>query len=312
MSATPQGETPPRPASLGLEPGRCARAATEVAEPLAGTAPESTRVWILLEHPGPWGARPLQDDTLPEAVRDRLVTWQKDVAGARVQLIRRPGADGGSPRFLFGSSEPGEAWLAETFLYAYDELCSFDLPAALRRREVDGSRPRTAPLHLVCAHGKRDACCALLGTRTFRAMHDLAPDAVWQTSHTGGHRFAANVVSLPDGIAYGQVEPADARALLEAHHGGRFFDLARVRGRTAYRQPTQAAEVRVRQARDDLDLGSLTLHESRREDDGSWAVSFRDQAGAVHATSVRPTTLDGERPKSCGDAPSAVTAWVAR
>ena len=47
------------------------------------------------------------------------------------------------------------------------------------------------PIVLVCAHGRRDACCARLGPPLFDALAPhCPPDALWQSSHLGGHRFA--------------------------------------------------------------------------------------------------------------------------
>jgi hypothetical protein len=49
---------------------------------------------------------------------------------------------------------------------------------------------------LVCTNGRRDVCCALWGQRFYAAAAALLPN-VWQTTHLGGHRFAATAVSLP-------------------------------------------------------------------------------------------------------------------
>ena len=50
------------------------------------------------------------------------------------------------------------------------------------------------PLYLVCTHGKRNVCCARLGGPLAQALAARHPGQVWETTHVGGHRFAANLV----------------------------------------------------------------------------------------------------------------------
>ncbi len=64
--------------------------------------------------------------------------------------------------------------------------------------DADGDEPMTSPLLLVCAHGRRDACCAKLGTPVYESLSPhVDPGLLWQSSHHGGHRFAANVLVAP-------------------------------------------------------------------------------------------------------------------
>lgn len=65
------------------------------------------------------------------------------------------------------------------------------------------------PEVLVCAHGKRDACCGRWGTLLHVELVDRWPGVrVWRCSHTGGHRFAPTAVTLPDGRAWAYVDAA--------------------------------------------------------------------------------------------------------
>jgi hypothetical protein len=60
---------------------------------------------------------------------------------------------------------------------------------------------------LVCTHGSRDTCCGSLGTRLWRDLEDgLEGIRVWRTSHTGGHRFAPNAITFPDGNYWGYLD----------------------------------------------------------------------------------------------------------
>ena len=52
------------------------------------SAPEASRAWLLIEHPGPWPHEPTE--TALPAPLDAMVA-AADALGIRVQMIRRPG-----------------------------------------------------------------------------------------------------------------------------------------------------------------------------------------------------------------------------
>ncbi|MFC9016728.1 sucrase ferredoxin, partial [Streptomyces albidoflavus] len=77
--------------------------------------------------------------------------------------------------------------------------------------------PGLPPVVLVCAHGLHDTCCAVRGRPAARALSRLHPGLVWESTHVGGDRFAANVVVLPDGVYYGGLDAATAVTTVEEH-----------------------------------------------------------------------------------------------
>src|SRR3712207_7435783 len=85
------------------------------------------------------------------------------------------------------------------------------------RRLFGSGRPAERPVYRVCAHGGHEACCALRGRPLARALPADDPDDVWECSHLGGDRFAANVLVLPHGFYYGQV-PGDGAELRSEEH----------------------------------------------------------------------------------------------
>lgn len=72
---------------------------------------------------------------------------------------------------------------------------------------------------LVCAHGRRDACCGRDGTLL---AAELASDPaiaragyrVGRTSHTGGHRFAPTAILLPEGTMWAFLDANTAARIL--------------------------------------------------------------------------------------------------
>jgi hypothetical protein len=186
------------------------------------SAPERSRSWLLIEHPGPWAGEPLDTAGLSPFAHEA------DALGIRVQLIRRPGEAGGRVY---------AAWTAGSAVWAGE--FSGDLAALAVGSERAILEP-VAPLFLVCTHGRRDACCGRYGGALARELARRGYP-VWETSHVGGHRFAANLVILPHGLYYGPVGADDASAAIDAYRRGTVV-AARYRGRAGLPAGQQAAE----------------------------------------------------------------------
>lgn len=96
---------------------------------------------------------------------------------------------------------------------------------------------------LVCTHGNRDICCAKKGTPVWRALENHAPPhmVVWESSHLGGHRFAATLVVHPADQWYGRLRPENIPDLLQALDENRVLTEF-YRGSPSYSPPLQVAE----------------------------------------------------------------------
>jgi hypothetical protein len=220
--------------------------------------------WLLVEQPGPWGRSALLESRFDAEVAP-LLAARADREGVRVLLVRRPGdrlADSGR-RWAYVDSRPGREGM-------WWSVRSED--ADLLTAPWDGSvgTPAPGPTYLVCTHGGHDACCALRGRPLARAMPGRGPVDVWECSHLGGDRFAANVLVLPHGFYYGQV-PGDGSELVAAHERGQVA-LPWLRGRAGLPAPVQAAQ---HFAREDLgvlgvdDLAPLSVASVASDGDGA-------------------------------------------
>lgn len=273
----------------------CSVASLEADESLAGTAVESVDRWLLLEVTDTWAPKAIQSDVIHQAVRDRLGQWL-EVPRSRLQLIRRPGRSGKRPLFTLVSS--GEARQIE--LDRYEDLLDFELdtiPAA-----------PVEPMVLVCVHGRRDRCCAQHGSAVYRSLQARFGE-VWQTSHLGGHRFAACVLSLPDGLMYGRMRAEHADAFVAARHADELGDLALFRGRCAYDRPTQAAEIFLRRRSGEKSVNAFEWIETIADGEASWTVRFRTPSGD-HPVHVKLEDSGVTRPASCGGDLEQVTRFL--
>jgi hypothetical protein len=216
-----------------LDDSRCSVQALARGDSPVATASPVQR-WVLIEQPGPWGRDALTESRFDPEVAAGLARRSRE-EGVRLLLVRRPGdrlADSGS-RWAYADGRPGREglwWSVRTS------------DADLLTAPWDGSVGEAAagPTYLVCTHGGHDACCALRGRPLARALPAPGPADVWECSHLGGDRFAANVLVLPHGFYYGQV-PSDGSDLVAAHGKGQVA-LPWLRGRAGVPAPGQAAQ----------------------------------------------------------------------
>lgn len=200
---------------------------------MLGTAFPAERV-LLVEQPGPWGRRGLADSRFDPRVAGELDTVARRAA-VRVQAIRRPGRTppNQTRRWAFADTRDGVESLTWGTYREDSELLdlSFDGPHGTLDHH---------PLYLVCAHSKHDTCCALRGRPVAAAIEAERPGRVWETSHLGGDRFAANVLVLPVGLQYGRVLPFAAPEFVAAADAGEVIG-ALLRGRVGLAPASQAA-----------------------------------------------------------------------
>ncbi len=262
---------------------RCAPRALARGDQLGGTAAPVAR-WFLIERSGPWGRDALLSSRLdPDLARELQARCR--AAAVRPMLIRRPGRVQAATisRWAYVDSRPGREgiWWGE---YGDEqELAGVALDGSDGVRSAD-------PVYLVCTHARHDACCAIRGRPVAAAVAALRPEQSWECSHTGGDRFAANVVVLPHGLYYGTVTPARAPELIAAYEEGRIVpDL--LRGRSALPMAVQAAQQHARAAVGDMRLSALPPAAVEQVDTGTWRVTFERSAGSVTVT-VRAETSD--------------------
>jgi len=274
-------------------PEACSTRAAAAGEPLAATAVTDDR-WLLLEQPGPWAAKvPVGSDLADDVAR--ALARRCEALGIRVGLLRRATARAQQPtRTCFlASTARGEAFLERHLLARPSAVLDLDLEALAAGRPTDPGARCDGPLYAVCTHGERDPCCARLGRALHRALCAARPEATWQTSHLGGHRFAPTLLHLPSGVSLGRVPAARAREVAEALEERRIpVDL--LRGRVGDPWPVQAADCLVR-----LRTGLAGFHDVEPLDVDGEVVTLRAGDAVVRATAGR-RPLSANRPASCG------------
>ncbi|HVN11327.1 MAG TPA: sucrase ferredoxin, partial [Kineosporiaceae bacterium] len=237
------------------------------------TAPPAVR-FLLVEVPGPWGRVGPTDSRLDRYASGRLADVAER-AGVRVLLVRRPGRHSqppeDSPRaWALVDTRPGrEATRWGRWRHEH-ELLEVDL-APSGARDAAPDAPGPSRLALVCTQGRHDLCCAVRGRPVALAVAARATGwDVWECSHVGGDRFAANLLVLPRGEMFGGLDPDTAVATLRRYDAGR-LDLEHSRGRAGRPLVEQAALHHVAVATGEDGLGALHVVRARGEDP-RWTV----------------------------------------
>ncbi|MET7684659.1 sucrase ferredoxin [Streptomyces sp. NPDC005423] len=287
----------------------CVTVSRDLDEPLAGTAATAT-TWLLLEQPGPWGAKALTSSHLDPAL-GRALEAAAEGTGVRIALIRRPGrhAELGMPpvRQVYAAhTAPGNAWLHTATTCDPRQLLDLDFEAlgsgdhrtfgaALRGRpHPDG------PLALVCTNGKRDRCCALLGRPLAAELAASGVTGAWEVTHLGGHRFSPTTLVLPHGYVYGRTGAHGVKEILHGVQDGRIV-VEGCRGRSAWERPGQAAELAVRSAAGEFAAESLSVVATRGTAP-RWEVTVAHTDGRRWRVAVAQGAARPPRPESCGAA----------
>jgi hypothetical protein len=251
----------------------CSTASLEAGEDLFGTASRADS-YFLLEYTGVWEAKAFESSDLPEAVKACLASLLKRVPHSKLLLVKSTSSQPGKGiAFCVASVQQSAPALYEFHLQTYQDLLGLDVPAVIAGNPQYQASRRLAPLFLVCANGRRDACCARLGTPVFLELQKQACADVWESTHMGGHRFAANLLCLPSGILYGRVRPAEVGSILQASRRNQVA-LEHYRGRTCYDEVAQAADYYLRQVTGVLELDAFQLLSVQELAEYEWLVRY--------------------------------------
>ena len=269
-----------------LDDTRCSVQALGRGDSPVATAAPAQR-WVLIEQPGPWGRDALAESRFDAAVAP-LLARRSRAENVRLLLVRRPGerlADTGR-RWAYADSRRGQEGLWWSVRATDADLLEVPWDGSVGERAAD-------PVYLVCTHGGHDACCALRGRPLARALPSPGPMDVWECSHLGGDRFAANALVLPHGFYYGQV-PGDGGDLVAAHSRGEVA-LPWLRGRAGVPPPGQAAQHHARGRLGMLGIDDLPVVAVRQltrpgEEIERWVVTLAGPDGeVVAAVESRPS-----------------------
>ncbi len=284
----------------------CSDASARRDEAAVATASQ-VRGWLLVEVHGAWGIDAVAESHLAAHVPK---DWKADLQqrGIRPVCIRPPqrGEEPETARVFFvvaarpGRTE-GAVWARTLPTLAAIRHVTDDLRLD---QDPHGWERHHQRLVLVCTNGKHDQCCANRGRPVVRHLRDTRwAEQVWECSHIGGDRFAANLVVLPDSLYFGRMEPAEAEGLLDAHADGQIA-LEWYRGRSTLRFAEQAAEHALRAALGVRGVGDVVIAPAPGADRIRAQVAGIGTVDVVVARTVERST----EPLTCRGTPDQLVA----
>jgi hypothetical protein len=291
----------------------CSRISLSRQEPLLGTAAH-VEVWFMLTYAGPFGAHAFEESDLPDPVKQHLAAELERLPHARLQLIKpHPAQSEERIEFLVVQGLEDDPLYLRFELSSYEDIVDIDIDGIVNSERALANQALREPFYLVCTNGRRDPCCVQSGLPVFQTLRDSLGVLVWECSHVGGHRFAANVLMFPHGLYYGRIQQSQVGELLTAGQRGRIL-LGNLRGRACHTPVVQAAEVLLRREVGNVDLGAYRLIDEQQVAEDQWMIGFEDPAGGeIHRLSIESSTSSKFDRASCrSDKLAPVTTYHLR
>ncbi|MGB9178113.1 MAG: sucrase ferredoxin [Pyrinomonadaceae bacterium] len=259
----------------------CSAVSLEAGEQSIGTA-STGEVWLLLEYAQAWGTRAFQESNLSRPLKIHLNRMLKTIPRSRLLLIKQDRQPQDQLTLFIVRSLESDTSITKLKLENYEQLLSLTVEQIAAGNYGAGAETLSDSLYLVCTHGKRDKCCAKFGYALYKSLRAVAGTRVWQSSHVGGDRFAANLICFPHGLFYAHVTEESGQQLVNEYEEGR-LSLDNYRGRACYPSPIQAAEFFVRSQSGLMGVGDLRFLDYHSIRERNWRVRFvAPLNGTVH------------------------------
>jgi len=215
------------------------------AEPLAGTAPFA-RHFVFITWPKKyWQYEALEaKGGFPQGLK-KWMKEQSEVNGKiSIRLVSRAGL----------SQDKVEIYIYPE-KYCYSNVLPSQIPAVLESYFRDGITAAFSPAPIegeqifICTHGRHDKCCAKFGQELadkmrYHVSRQKTAVEVWDSSHLGGHRFAATMIDFPTGRAYGHLSADELPNYLASRKAAQVYGRA-YRGSVFLSGLEQVAEAHV-------------------------------------------------------------------
>ena len=100
----------------------CSHGSLEINEPFLGTAPQ-VQHWILIEHPGPYGKKALQESNVPENVKKHVNQYLETTPLSKLLLIKNRQSKNTTKRtFYYIDTSKDKPKMFKTTFSEYEEL----------------------------------------------------------------------------------------------------------------------------------------------------------------------------------------------
>ena len=215
------------------------------AEPLAGTAPYAKHFVFIT-----WPKKYWQYEALDSkgGFPKGLKKWMKEQSLVNgkisIRLVSQVGMNQDKVKIFIYPEK-----------YCYSNVLPSQIPAVLESYFQDGITASFSPNSIevdqifICTHGRHDKCCAKFGQKLaaemrYNVSRKNSAVEVWDSSHLGGHRFAATIIDFPTGRAYGNLSVDEVPNYLASREASQVYGVA-YRGSVFLSGLEQVAEAHV-------------------------------------------------------------------
>ena len=205
----------------------CSVLTQQFGEPLAGTAPYAEHFVFISWPKKYWQYEALEaKGGFPQGLKKWMKEQSKVNGKISILLVSRAGLG---------------HYKADIFIYpgkwCYSNVLPEEIPTVLEshfRNDTASSFSAGKFEHdqiFICTHGRHDKCCAKFGQELadkmrYHVLRQKVAVEVWESSHLGGHRFAATMIDFPTGRAYGRLRPEAIPNFLESRKQGLVYGSA--------------------------------------------------------------------------------------
>lgn len=204
---------------------QCSDFSLERSEDISGTAPNWNRV-LIVSLAIPWASKIENSRYFPENVR-LLMNNEVNMEGLRIQCILPDEAyvQAGITKVLDYQKSVNNG-----YINGYSKA-EFDIPTSELNQMIPEiingkfNRKSLSPSNqtrdlFICTHGSRDACCGTYGFVLYEKLKKIFQNnsnvRIWRISHFGGHRFAPNLLDMPQGRMWARFNEDEALSIIQS------------------------------------------------------------------------------------------------
>jgi len=202
----------------------CSIVSRESREPIAGSAPFAEH-FVFISWPKKfWGYEALEaKGGFPKGLKTWIKVNSKTYGKISIRLVSRAETNNEmSDIFIY----PGK--------YFYPKIIPSNIPRILDFHFQQGLNSSNSfnkfknDQIFICTHGRHDKCCSKYGQKLAEKMrHHVANQnlkiEIWESSHLGGHRFAATLIDFPNGHSYGRLSPEEITIFFEYRNSNKIY-----------------------------------------------------------------------------------------
>jgi len=210
-------------AGSSIRENLCAVFSKANGESAAGTAPNWDSC-LIIELPKPWVSDAYESKGFQSGVLDILDRIEELGRFPKLQCMAPDDEYSldGHTRIIYYSCPDGPftRYDKDDYLVPDDKVVSA-VEALVEDRDklkdFESYRQDTSHIRdvFVCSHGSNDTCCATFGYPIYKELRNRYAQEldgrlrVWEISHLGGHRFAPNILDMPEARNWVRFEPDD-------------------------------------------------------------------------------------------------------